>query len=64
MSDIVKVAEERGELMQDVDGFFYYFPKGSGSIPAYQLRQLADELDRRNAPWEKQINEYFDKQSK
>lgn len=62
MKTIVSVAEESGEFVTLEDGFVYYWPKGVGAIPAYQLRQLADELDKRNAEWEKQINEYFDKQ--
>ncbi len=63
-SDIVKLAAERSEFVTDVDGFVYYWPKSDrgGSYAAHHLRQLADELDRRNADWEKQINDYFDKQ--
>ncbi len=60
-TDIVRKADEAGEFVKDVDGFVYYWPKGAGTIPAYQLRQLADELDRRNADWEKEINDYFEK---
>lgn len=55
MKTVVQMAEERGELFADVDGFVYYWPKTGGSLSAHHLRQLADELDRRNAEWEAQI---------
>lgn len=57
MSDIIKMAEERGDFVKDVDGFVYYWPNSSkdGSYTAHHLRLLADELDRRNASWEARI---------
>lgn len=50
---IVSLAEERGEFVTDVDGFVYYEPseRSAGFFSAAVLRILADELDRRNAPW-------------
>lgn len=48
------------DLLQDVDGFYYYFPKpNGGSLSPWMLRAIADELDRRNAPWDAQIEQYF-----
>ena len=58
MSDrIIKLADERGEFQALEDGFVYYWPSSGGAISARQLRLLADELDRRNADWERQIND-------
>ena len=61
MADIIAFAEAAGEFITDVDGFVYYWPKNArgGHLAAHHLRALADELDRRNAPWEAQINAYF-----
>lgn len=62
---IIRLAEERGEFVTDVDGFVYWWPSVNpehvGHLSAFSLRFLADELDRRNAPWEAQIEEYFAK---
>lgn len=52
-ADIIRRATERGEFLQDVDGFFYYWPSANGgAFSAWVLRALADELDRLNGPWE------------
>ena len=62
ISRIIQVAEERGVFVTLEDGFVYYWPFGprvGGAISARELRQLADELDRRNEAWNNQINEYF-----
>ena len=51
-----------GEAVKDVDGFFYFwFEKDNGSWPSCILRAIADKLDALNAPWEKTINEEFEK---
>jgi len=43
------------------DGFVYWWPEGLGGfVAAHNLRKLADELDKRNAVWNKNINDYFD----
>lgn len=40
------------------DGFQYYFLAGlHGALSANDLRIIADELDRRNATWQKQIEQ-------
>lgn len=59
---IVKIADKRGEFVTENDGFTYWWPQGQGFLSAHHLRELADELDRRNAAWEAQLNEYFAKQ--
>lgn len=47
------------ELLQEVDGFYYYFPSGTGMLTSHGLRIIADELDKRNADWNEQINKYL-----
>lgn len=59
MSRIIQLADERGEFVYLEDGFLYYEPKGFGVISAHNLRELADELDKRNAKWQEEIDEYF-----
>lgn len=49
---VVQKADERGNFVQAEDGFWYYFPTGSGFLSAWDLRVLARELDRRNAEWQ------------
>ena len=52
------------DLVQDVDGYYYFWPiSNKGSFTAHNLRQIADELDRINAPWDKQINDYFEEEA-
>lgn len=59
MKSIIKIADERNEFVYLEDGFLYYWPSHGGAIPAYQLRQLADELDKRNKDWQEQMDNYF-----
>lgn len=50
--EIIAIAEKRSEFVTDVDGFIYYLPsEPTGYFSAEVLRILADELDRRNGPW-------------
>jgi len=52
-----------GEAAKEVDGFFYFWPDPLFSDPlvcdcgwpAHTLRAIADELDRLNEPWAKQV---------
>jgi hypothetical protein len=57
----LRITEERGEFIHLEDGFLYFAPTNSpyGAFAAHSLRALADELDRRNAPWAAQIDRYF-----
>lgn len=48
-------------ILKDVDGFYYYAPSGIGLRTSYNLREIADELDRRNKDWEDYINNYLEK---
>lgn len=59
MTRIIQIADERGEFVYLEDGFLYYEPKGAGVISSHDLRQLADELDKRNKKWKEDIDEYF-----
>lgn len=63
MSKVIEILDSRDEFVTDVDGFVYWWPHGSvnGHLAAHHLREIADELDRRNAEWGKQIDEYFNK---
>jgi hypothetical protein len=58
MSRIIEKAIEDDQIDILEDGFEYWFPAiGLGAYSAHNLRELADELDRRNAAWEKQIKD-------
>lgn len=66
MSDIVKMADAAGEFVTGDDGFVCYWPKSGrgGAYTARDLHQLADELDRRNAKWQADLDAYFEGQEK
>lgn len=59
---VIALAESRGEFVQEVDGFVYWWPskESQGYLAAHHLRWLAEELDRRNKDREQQINEFFE----
>ena len=58
---LIEMAEVRGDFLHEVDGYVYYGPStNNGHLSSWMLRALADELDRRNAPWDAQINQYFE----
>lgn len=58
---VVNTAESRREFDMLEDGFYYWFPTPNmGGMQSHHLRWLADELDRRNSAWQKQINDYFE----
>lgn len=43
------------------DGFVAFWPEPNrGFLSAHDLRAIADELDRRNAPWAAEVGAYFD----
>ena len=59
-SHILEKIENNKEFVQDVDGFYYWWPEGlNGYLTPHALRWIADELDRRNKNWEDHIMEYF-----
>ena len=62
---IIQTADKWGEFVTGDDGFVYWWPDSKrGCFNPFALRVLADELDRRNEPWKKQIDEYFEQQKR
>ena len=59
MKTIIEKVEAAGDFVTGEDGFIGYWPTGSGMLSAENLHVLADELDRRNAPLHKSIEDYF-----
>jgi hypothetical protein len=61
---ITTLVEEAGGFVYGCDGFCIYWPSNeiSGGLTAHDLRQLADELDRRNEQWSRTIEEYFSRE--
>ncbi len=55
--NILSKVNEHEEIIVFDDGFRYFWPMGRGGMSAEVLRIIADELDRLNAPWKKQIEE-------
>jgi hypothetical protein len=42
------------------DGYYMYWPTTNlGAYTAHNLRIIADELDRKNKPWDDQVQAYF-----
>jgi hypothetical protein len=58
----MRMSHERKDFVVLEDGFYRYWPnRGSvGAISAHELRWLADELDRLNAPIEADMNKFFE----
>jgi hypothetical protein len=53
----LKFLDDRGDFVTDVDGFVKFWPADqNGYLAAHHLRWIADELDRRNEPWQKIID--------
>ena len=45
-----------GEILADVDGFYYFWPElKGGSWAAEMLKQIGELLDEMNKPWQEQI---------
>ena len=42
-----------GEMIQDVDGYFYYFPiENGGAWTPWIMRLIADKMDELNKRWD------------
>lgn len=54
---VVSISTQREEFVTFEDGYCHWWPAGSpnGALSSWHLRVLADELDRRNQRWDKQI---------
>lgn len=48
----IDIAIERNEFLTTEDGYVSWWPAARGYLRAWELRALADELDRRNAEWD------------
>ena len=47
-------------IIQEVDGFYYYYPPENGTCYAsHTLRVIADKLDEINKPWTEIIEREF-----
>ena len=45
-----------GELIMDVDGYFYFWPEdNNGAWASSHLRELANKLDELNKEWNTQV---------
>ena len=51
-------------ILEDIipgdDGYYIFWPINGGAFTAHNLREIADELDRLNAPWDAEVKRYFD----
>ena len=47
-----------GQVAKEADGFYCFWmdPLAHSSWPAYMLQAIADELNRLNEPWAKQVS--------
>ena len=57
--------KEIGSFQLDVNGYYYFYTdeETSGGWESYSLREIADELNRINKPYEDSIEEYFREES-
>jgi hypothetical protein len=53
---LLKIASERGEFAELEDGYVHWFPSAGGAISAWEAREIANELDRRNQVWDAVVN--------
>jgi len=53
--DLIEKLDEREEFGPLEDGYIYWFPSGQGAVCPWELRTIADELDKRNDTWHKQV---------
>jgi hypothetical protein len=51
-----------GELIMDIDGYFYFWPSNAGCWPSYIMRSIANKLDDINKPRSDEVTEYFEKE--
>jgi hypothetical protein len=40
-----------------MDGYHYFFPSSGGGLSAWDLRDIADKLDRINATWDAEVKQ-------
>ncbi len=57
---LVALAQEKGDFVTGDDGFVFFWPTGCRcGLAEWELRVLANELERRNADWSAKMDEYF-----
>ena len=52
---VISLANERGDFVRMEDGYTCYWPSNEasrGALPAWALRVLADEMEKRDATWD------------
>ena len=54
---VVEQAYKAGDISTLEDGYYYFFPSHTGGLSAQNLRDIANELDRINAEWDKTVKE-------
>jgi hypothetical protein len=54
---IIAISDSRGSFVVGDDGYVVYWPdaRDIGACNSWELRVIADELDRRNAAWDEQV---------
>ena len=52
-----------GELIMDIDGYFYFWPSNAGCWPSYIMRSIANKLDDINKPRNDAVTVYFEKEN-
>ena len=59
---IEKLKSEKGIAMTEA-GYYVFWPtRLRGYFCAAELRVIADEIDKMNADWDAEVNDYFDSQ--
>jgi hypothetical protein len=54
---LIKAVDANKDIIHGDDGLLIYAPSNrAGGLSAWMLRAIADELDRRNKPWQKQLD--------
>lgn len=58
--ELIEKINKKEEFITFEDGFVYYWATGQGGFSSWQLRVIADELDKRNKSWQENISKYFE----
>ncbi len=64
---ITKSGKVIGEMLQDVDGYFYFFLNefyNGGAFSSEILSELSNKLNKLNYVHDNKINKYFDEKEK
>lgn len=55
---VLQACTEKNMFLQVEDGYYQFFPESIGSYyTSDSLRIIADELDKRNVTWDKEVKE-------